>query len=63
MMRGMLRTDTLGTQGQAELWAVLGLQRSNRLPWNLIFRDSFLSISQMAAASFWHSQSAVRAQA
>lgn len=61
-MRGMPRTESLGTWVQAELWAVLGLQRSNKLPRNLTFCDSLLSISQTAAASFWHSQSTVRAQ-
>lgn len=61
-MRGKPRTESLGTWVQAELWAVLGLQRSNKLPRNLTFWDSLLSISQTAAASFWHSQSTVRAQ-
>lgn len=31
-MRGMLRMEMLGTWVQAELWAMLGLQRSNKLP-------------------------------
>lgn len=31
-MRGMPRMETLGTWVQAKLWAVLGLQRSNKLP-------------------------------
>lgn len=38
-------------------------QRSNRLPWNWIFLDSFFSISQTVAASLWHSHRAVIAQA
>lgn len=31
-MRGMLRMEMLGTWVQAKLWAMLGLQRSNKLP-------------------------------
>lgn len=31
-MRGTQRTETLGMWVQAKLWAVLGLQRSNKLP-------------------------------
>lgn len=32
MMRGILMMEMLGTWVQAKLWAVLGLQRSNKLP-------------------------------
>lgn len=31
-MRGILRMEMLGTWVQAKLWAMLGLQRSNKLP-------------------------------
>lgn len=58
-IREMLKTDKLEMFVKLKLLEPLGLQRSNKLPWNLIFLDSFFNISQIEAASFWQSQRAV----
>lgn len=49
-------------RGGADLGDELGLQRSNRLPWNCICRESCLRVSQIELTSCWQSASAVRAQ-
>lgn len=48
-------------RGGVDLVDELGLQRSNRLPWNCICLESCLRVSQIELTSCWQSASAVRA--